>query len=291
MPSETPPHRFVLSSASTPGNSEVPRPRSRKQMSSTMRPIHASSFGSSPASMSLPSILHSTRRKYSCRGIRHERARVRQHAHEAREQPGVGERVDLQFDALLLVHEPPAAAELDLAGDAAILEIPGHRREHVVVHAGLEVVEDRLRGRAFFEAQAGRGMRRAKPRASQSPMESKPTSRPELGEHGRDSRCGSAPRCSCLVQPFSASSCPKNNHQVAGELCRTPTPLSWLAGAHLVEDQRRLRVRREVGKAAVQAVVAGAAAHLVEVVVPQSSAPSTGLSQLSRLRRWSARSS
>ena len=50
--------------------------------------------------------------------VGHERARVGQHADEAREQAAVGQRVHLPFHAFLLVEEPPAGAELDLAGDA-----------------------------------------------------------------------------------------------------------------------------------------------------------------------------
>src|SRR3954447_14274202 len=39
---------------------------------------------------------------------RHPRARIRDHADEAGEQPGVRQRVELPLDGFLLVEEPPA---------------------------------------------------------------------------------------------------------------------------------------------------------------------------------------
>ena len=41
-----------------------------------------------------------------------------------REQSGVRERVELPLDAVLLIEEPPAAAELDLAGLAPSWKLP-----------------------------------------------------------------------------------------------------------------------------------------------------------------------
>src|SRR5215831_3469620 len=80
--------------------------------------------------------------------IRHERSRIGHHADESRQQAGVRQRVELPADAVLLVKEPPTAAELNLSGHGAVLEIADHRRERVVVRR-IEVVDDDLRQRAF----------------------------------------------------------------------------------------------------------------------------------------------
>ena len=77
---------------------------------------------------------------------RQERAGIREHADEAREQAGGGERVELEFHAVLLVEEPPAGAELDLAGDRAVLEGTGQAGEEVIV-TRVEIVEHDLRQR------------------------------------------------------------------------------------------------------------------------------------------------
>src|SRR6185312_6320758 len=76
--------------------------------------------------------------------IAEEAAGVGDHADEAAEQPEIGEGVHLPLHALLLVEEPPAAAELELAGDAAVLEAADHRPEEVVIHR-VDVVDDRAR--------------------------------------------------------------------------------------------------------------------------------------------------
>lgn len=76
-------------------------------------------------------------------GIGEEAAGVRQHAHEAAEEPQVGEGPHLGFHAVLLVQEPPAGAELDLSGDAAALEVSDHGAQDIVV-LGVQVVEDGL---------------------------------------------------------------------------------------------------------------------------------------------------
>ena len=65
------------------------------------------------------------------------------------EQAVVRQRVQLPLHRFLLIEEPPAAAELDLARDAAVLEIPDHRRERVVV-GRVQVVDDRLRQRVVL---------------------------------------------------------------------------------------------------------------------------------------------
>lgn len=73
--------------------------------------------------------------------ITHERARVRNHAHEPRQQPEIRERVHLPFHAVLLIQKPPPAAELDFARDAAVLEIAEHGAEHVVIRR-IEIVKN-----------------------------------------------------------------------------------------------------------------------------------------------------
>ena len=75
--------------------------------------------------------------------VRHERAGVCDHADEAREQPEIGQCVELLSHALFLVEEPPARADLHFGRNSAVLEVPGHRREGVIVRR-VEVVEDRF---------------------------------------------------------------------------------------------------------------------------------------------------
>src|SRR5271165_4497530 len=80
--------------------------------------------------------------------VRHERARVGDHADEAREQAGVRESVELRGDALLLVEEPPGAAKLNFAGTVSILKAAGQGCELKVV-GGVQVVQDHLRQGVF----------------------------------------------------------------------------------------------------------------------------------------------
>src|SRR5690606_14164943 len=70
-------------------------------------------------------------------------ARVGEHADELREKPELGQRVKLHFHTFLLIEEPPAGAELDLARSGAVLEVADHRTENVVV-GWIEVIEDDL---------------------------------------------------------------------------------------------------------------------------------------------------
>ena len=68
-------------------------------------------------------------------------ARICQHADEAAEEPEIGERRELPLHRFLLVEEPPTGAELDFAGNRAVVEISDHRPEDVVVRR-VQVVED-----------------------------------------------------------------------------------------------------------------------------------------------------
>ena len=70
-------------------------------------------------------------------------AGIGEHADEAAEEAEVGEGVDLPLHGLLLIEEPPAAAELHFAGDGAVLEVAEQGAEGVVV-GGIEVVDDDL---------------------------------------------------------------------------------------------------------------------------------------------------
>ena len=54
--------------------------------------------------------------------IRHERARVCDHADESRQQARIRKRLDLPVDAVLLIEEPPCAAVLNLPRRFSILE-------------------------------------------------------------------------------------------------------------------------------------------------------------------------
>src|SRR6187431_2428173 len=73
--------------------------------------------------------------------VRQEAPRVCEHADEAREQAQVGQGVHLLLHAVELIEEPPGAAVLHLAGDAAVLEVARQGREHLVI-ARVEVIED-----------------------------------------------------------------------------------------------------------------------------------------------------
>ena len=120
-----------------------------KQMSSTILPTSAWSFGSSPRSISAPEQVAEHAAEVLVPRVGHERARVGQHADEVREQADVRQRVDLPLDAFLLIEKPPAAAELHPAGERSVLEVADHRRQRVVVHR-VVVVEDGLRQRALL---------------------------------------------------------------------------------------------------------------------------------------------
>jgi hypothetical protein len=76
-------------------------------------------------------------------GVAEEATAVGEHAHEAGEQTCVGQGVHLRRHALELIVEPPAAAELHLAGGLAVLEVADHRGEQVVLRR-VDVVQDRL---------------------------------------------------------------------------------------------------------------------------------------------------
>ena len=69
----------------------------------------------------------------------------------------------MEFHALLLIEEPPAAAELNLAGDGAVLEVADHRGENVVI-CRVKVVEHDFRQGVFAVegvevAREGAGLR------------------------------------------------------------------------------------------------------------------------------------
>ena len=81
--------------------------------------------------------------------IAHERPRVRDHAHEAREQAEIRQRVQLPLHRLLLIEKPPARAPLDFPGHAAVLKISDHRREQIIIRR-VQVVDDRLRQRILL---------------------------------------------------------------------------------------------------------------------------------------------
>jgi len=59
--------------------------------------------------------------------------RIREHAHEARQQAQVGQGVELPFHAVLLVQEPPAGTKLHFARNRTILEITNHCCHKVIV--------------------------------------------------------------------------------------------------------------------------------------------------------------
>ena len=80
--------------------------------------------------------------------IRHERARVRDHTDETREQAEIGQRVHLPLHAFLLVEKPPARTELNFSGNRAVLEISNHRGEGVIVRR-IQIVNDCLGQRIF----------------------------------------------------------------------------------------------------------------------------------------------
>ena len=85
-------------------------------------------------------------------GVGEEGAAVGKHADELAEEALVGEDLDLTLHAVFLVKEPPAAAELHLAGRHTVLEVADHRAEDVV-HRWIQIVEDCL-GEAIVAIKA-----------------------------------------------------------------------------------------------------------------------------------------
>ena len=73
-------------------------------------------------------------------GVGNEAAAVGEHSHEACEHTEVGKRGHLCYHSVALIVEPPARAELDLAGSRCLLEVAEHSAEHVVI-LGIEGVE------------------------------------------------------------------------------------------------------------------------------------------------------
>ena len=78
--------------------------------------------------------------------IGNEASAISEHSHEAGEHTEVGERGHLSYHAVALIVEPPARAELDLAGGGSLLEVAEHCAEDVVV-LRVEGVEYGLRER------------------------------------------------------------------------------------------------------------------------------------------------
>ena len=76
--------------------------------------------------------------------VRKERPTVRQHPDEAPQKAQRGQDVHLRLHPVFLIEEPPARAELDLAGRHAVLEVPEHRPDQVIVDR-VQIVEDRPR--------------------------------------------------------------------------------------------------------------------------------------------------
>ena len=72
-----------------------------------------------------------------------ERARIGDHADEFAEDGQVAQRLHLLAHAVEVVVEPPAGAELDLAGRVGVLEVAEHGAEHIVI-LGVEREQNRL---------------------------------------------------------------------------------------------------------------------------------------------------
>ncbi len=81
-----------------------------------------------------------------------EGSAVGEHADELAQQAELREALDLACHAVELVVEPPSAAELHFAGRDAVLEIPDHGGDDLIV-ARIEIVDDRL-GQAPCEVEA-----------------------------------------------------------------------------------------------------------------------------------------
>ena len=80
-----------------------------------------------------------------------------------RARPGVGEGIQLQLDAFLLIEKPPATAELDLSRSGLVLKVAGRSREDVII-GRVVVVNDGTGQRVFRLEQVeirreGRGLR------------------------------------------------------------------------------------------------------------------------------------
>jgi len=194
--------------------------------------------------------------------IRHERTRVRDHAHESRQQAGVGQRVELPFHAFLLIQKPPAAAELQLAGDLAVLKVADHGGESVIVD-GIDVVDDGLRQRAFHFQAVEIGPQRGYLRPIADRVETRVRANlpqpPGIGAAVRS-------QMQLFGPVFLRVKLAEEQHHIGREL-RVLLRAGRLSRARPVEDRGRRRFGAEAGVALVQPVIGEPRAQGVKVVV------------------------
>jgi hypothetical protein len=195
--------------------------------------------------------------------IRHERARVRDHADEAREQAGVRQRIQLPFHAFLLIQKPPAAAELYLAGNLAVLKVADHGGEGIIVD-GIDVIDDGLRQCVFHLQAVEVCAQRGHLRPIADRIEARCPVRPLAA--GACWRCDRRPDA-VAWSSLSPRPAPEEQHHVRREL-RVLHRAGRLPVARPVEDGGRRRLGAEIRIAAVQPVVGEARAQGVKIVVP-----------------------
>src|SRR5580658_285204 len=194
--------------------------------------------------------------------IRHEGARVGDHAYESRQQSAVRQRVELPLDAFLLIEKPPAAAKLQFAGNTAILEIANHGRKNVVV-VGVGVVNDHPRQLPSLVKTVeicGQGFRLR-------PVTDRIEARVPA-HHLKHASVRISIRAE--VQLFGPTSFrvegPEEKHQKARKSSRLRRR-HFLARPGSVEDLFSFALRAGIDEAIIQSVVGESAAALVKVVV------------------------
>jgi len=194
--------------------------------------------------------------------VAEEAARVGEHADEPAEQAEVRQGIDLPLHRLLLIEEPPAAAELDFPGDGAVLEITDHGREDVVV-GGVQVVEHGARKLPRAIERVEVAPQRAGLRKVADAVESR-VGPERLEQPGVVVAQGA--EVQLLGPTLGGIPAAELEHEVRAELGplrRRRRP----PGARGVEDRLRLGVRARLRQRGLKAVVGEAAAHGVEVIV------------------------
>lgn len=146
-------------------------------------------------------------------GKAHETAGIREHTDESGEEAACGKGVELGFDALFLIEEPPPAAELDFSGDGSVLEIADKCGGGVIV-CWIQVVKNRARECAFaVEAVEIGGKRFDLPPIADGVESGVRTNRAESAGVGVSERA----EVELFGPVFFRVETAKENHEVSGE--------------------------------------------------------------------------
>src|SRR5580658_2575374 len=193
---------------------------------------------------------------------RHEGTRVRRHAHEARQQSAVRQCIQLPLDTFLLVKKPPGATKLELACQAAVLEVADHGGKNVIV-GRVKVIKNHL-WQPIFPVQSIQiiGERSGLPPIANRIKSGVP---PQPTEHTRIGiAIGAEVQLFCPA--FLGVEAAEEQHEKAGELGGFEG--CWLAAAaHFLKDLLRLALGTGLGIAEIYTVIGEPASVPVEIVV------------------------